>query len=94
MKKLIPMGKWKLTPKHRRVLFVILWTILAVVGFVLEEKRVWALVLYLFQISFVFIDEAMRRRRQGEDRRFFSYMMDDLFLWLFPISRIIIVFMQ
>lgn len=88
------MYKWKLMPKHRRDLLVILWVILAVVGLVLEEKRLWALVVYILQVCFVFIHGTMRNRRQETDKRLFDYVMDDLFFWLLPISRIIIVFMK
>ena len=87
------MNKWKLKSNRRRVLFVIFWTIIAVVGFILESNRVPALMVYILQVCFVFIHEIMRSRRQEADMKMINYVIDDMFFWLFPISRAIIVFM-
>lgn len=72
---------------------MILWTALTTVGLALEDKKILVLVVYTFQICFVFMHETMRRRGQTANKRLINYVMDDIYFWLLPISRIIIVFM-
>ena len=61
---------------------MILWTALTTVGLALEDKKILVLVVYTFQICFVFMHETMRRRGQTANKRLINYVMDDLFLEL------------
>lgn len=92
--KIIDMKKWKIIFRYKTFLFLTLWAILCAVGFVLEKKAVWAVSVYIFTIVFVFFRDYRRCIQPDVHERFISRIWQDLYLWLLPVSRIIIVFIQ
>lgn len=83
-----------LTPFQRRILWLILWGVLCVVGFALESWGLWSLAVYIPLTLLVFLFAIRQGRQPDTDRGVLGCIGEAFCLWLVPLSRIVILFIQ